>query len=140
MRKTPAPAGRGSELIAEMGITVKIWKITDEDAKQCCDNPGRVDLLFHSATRYSMVHNGRAFGETLSEEANQSRDFVSIDGASDPTYIFHGPALREFVATNQALGETVYFRQYAYPVDLPALAREAVDEHAGLIFCRFEDW
>lgn len=123
-----------------MGITVKIWKITDEDARQCCDNPGRVNLLFHNATRYTMVHDNRGYGETLKKEANQSRDFVSVEGASDPTYIFRGSALREFVATNQLLGETLYFRQYAYPIDLPALAQEAVDENAGLIFCRFEDW
>ncbi len=127
-----------------MGITAKIWPITDDEARACAATPKYVNELFHRIpdSRHALIHRARGLASTLADAAGP--ELRAIDGASDPTYVMTPAGIaamldRKVPSPFHPIVED-FPTEAANRIEVVEIARAAAREHRGLMFCIFEDW
>jgi hypothetical protein len=123
-----------------MGMTTKVWAVSDREIADCATTPSLVDTLFHTVAddRHALIHGWRGGG--LPRCARQ------IAGASDATFAISAGDVAMAVAMRER-GEPCSLddvfaiaTEAANHVEIFDVARMAAAAKAGLMFCTFEDW
>jgi hypothetical protein len=123
-----------------MGMTTKVWAVSDREIADCATTPSLADTLFHRVAddRHALIHGWRGGG--LPPFARQ------IVGASDPTFAIAAAELAAAVAMRErgepcSLDDVFAIKtEAANHVEILHVARMATATNAGLMFCTFEDW
>ena len=139
-----------------MGISAKIWPITDADIARCAaersagvrPEASYINRLFHAVRDgdHAKLWGARPLRATLERLMDAGIGLVKLDD-SDPTFALDSAALRALVARGDAdpivreLVEPELPEVGGYRADSIAdiLAR-AVAAGSGVVFCVFEDW
>lgn len=128
-----------------MGITAKVWILSDVDVARCRRDPKHADSLFHAANDSVLIWGARGLHAILDRLLAADIGLERVD-ASDPTYVLGSAALAALLARpDPAIAESltnpespeVNAWSSASVLDLVKRARRA---GCGIAYCIYEDW
>lgn len=128
-----------------VGISAKIWPISDADIAKCLAVRGHINTLFHAAEDYAKIWGARDLHATLERLMHAGIGLEIID-RSDPTYALRHAALKALLERGtDAIVHTLVQPEPAEvgggsAGDIVDLAVRALNANLGICYCIFEDW
>ncbi len=129
-----------------LGISAKIWIITDAEIAACRSRPEHINTLFHEADDYAKIWGARPLCATIERLMGAGIGLQKLDD-TDPTFALDHAALRALVAR----GDADHVLDALVNPEIPAIGGDrggdiadvmarALKANAGIVFCIFEDW